>query len=123
MFFSEILKRASCTLCWYQRIFLFPQVFLFGTALLTEDSKIWKYSLPILVPGVFISAYHVLLYEGILPEPPSLCAAGVSCTTQYLRVLGIFSMPMLALIAGVVLSSISPLLMRIDRLQQHPQDA
>ncbi|KKP97651.1 MAG: putative disulfide formation protein [Candidatus Nomurabacteria bacterium GW2011_GWA1_36_15] len=52
LFYSEILGYAACFLCWLQRIFLFPQVVLFGMAYLKEDKKVAHYAFPLLFSGV-----------------------------------------------------------------------
>src|SRR5688572_10622372 len=82
LFFSEVLKYPPCTLCWYQRIFMMPLVFVFGSALWTNDNKYLKYSLPLTVVGLIIATYHNLLYYGIIPEGITPCTQGVSCTTK-----------------------------------------
>ena len=46
LFFSEIMNFIPCSLCWYQRIFMYPLVFLFLINLLFPDDKIFKYSFP-----------------------------------------------------------------------------
>src|SRR4029078_10292244 len=46
--YSEIVGFIPCYLCWYQRVFMFPLVFIFGAAIWTKDRKIVKYVLPLL---------------------------------------------------------------------------
>ena len=38
--YSEVVHFVPCQLCWFQRIFLFPQVFIFGVALWNNFSSI-----------------------------------------------------------------------------------
>src|SRR5512141_2845365 len=38
--YSEIVHFLPCYLCWWQRIFMFPLVFLFGVALWDKDRKV-----------------------------------------------------------------------------------
>ena len=42
LFFSEIMELAPCSLCWYQRIFLFPLVLLFTVGLYPADGKVTR---------------------------------------------------------------------------------
>ena len=42
LFFSEIMHFIPCSLCWYQRIFMYPLVLLFLVNLLYPDDKIFQ---------------------------------------------------------------------------------
>ena len=99
MFFSEIMNFAPCVLCWYQRICLFPLVIILLTGLFSFDKSVVKFALPLALLGWFIALYHNLLYSGIIPESIQPCSQGVSCTEDYIRLFGIFTIPMLSLMA------------------------
>src|SRR3989338_4944254 len=60
--YSEIINFIPCYLCWYQRIFLFPAVFIFGAAIWSKDRKIVKYVLPMLAVGFVMSVYQNFFY-------------------------------------------------------------
>ena len=98
LYFSEIMHLPPCSLCWYQRIFLFPLVFIFGVAIWHKDRKIVKYVLPLLSIGFLISVYQNFMYyfadTGNLPCD----ASGVSCYQHLVSEFGGYiSIPMLAL--------------------------
>ena len=38
--YSNIIGYIPCSLCWWQRIFLFPQIILLGMALIKKDFRI-----------------------------------------------------------------------------------
>jgi len=99
LFFSEIMNFAPCVLCWYQRICLFPMVLLFSIGLFSFDGSVVKYTLPLALVGWAIAFYHNLLYSGIIPESIQPCSQGVSCTEDYINLFGIFTIPMLSLVA------------------------
>lgn len=99
LFFSEIMNFIPCSLCWYQRIFMYSLVFLFLTNLLFPDDKIFKYSISLAVFGWIISIYHNLLMFGIIPEKLSPCIQGVPCSTQYINWLGFINIPLLSFFA------------------------
>src|SRR6185295_7978736 len=40
LFYSQIAGFPPCDLCWFQRIFMYPLVFLLGLALIKKDSRI-----------------------------------------------------------------------------------
>ena len=39
LFFSDIMQFVPCTMCWYQRIFMYPLVIIFLIALLYPDER------------------------------------------------------------------------------------
>ena len=103
LFFSEIMHFVPCSLCWYQRIFMYPLVFLFLINLLFPDDKLFKYAILLVVFGWIISIYHNLLMFGIIPEDLSPCVQGVPCSTVYLNWLGFITIPLLSFFAYTII--------------------
>ncbi len=99
LFFSEIMEFPPCTLCWYQRIFMFPLVLIFLTGLFPFDKNIIKYALPLALVGWGFAFYHYLLYSGIIPESLEPCSQGFPCSETYLDLFGFLTIPMLSLIS------------------------
>jgi disulfide bond formation protein DsbB len=103
LFFSQIMNFIPCSLCWYQRIFMYPLVFLFLINLLFPDDKIFKYSFPLVFIGWSISIYHNLLMYKIIPEDLSPCVQGVPCSTVYINWLGFITIPLLSFFAYTII--------------------
>ena len=99
LFFSEIMNFIPCSLCWYQRIFMYPLVFLFSINLLLPDDKICKYAFPLACIGWLISIYHNLLMFKIIPEKLSPCIQGVPCSVDYINWLDFITIPLLSFFA------------------------
>ena len=99
LFFSEVMALPPCSLCWYQRVFMFPLVFIFLTGLFPVDRNIIKYALPLALTGWGFAFYHYLLYSGFIPENLQPCSQGVSCSETYLDLFGFLTIPMLSLIS------------------------
>jgi len=98
--YSEIIHFLPCYLCWWQRVFMFPLVLMFGVALWDKDRKVMRYALPLLCVGTLISIYHNFFYY--FGEQSSLpCdASGVSCYQHIVSEFGGYiSIPMMALTA------------------------
>ncbi len=96
--YSEIIGFPPCVQCWYQRVFLFPQVFILGVALWEREKKVIKYAMPLLLSGFVVSIYQNFKYY--FGETSSLpCdASGVSCYQHLISEYGGYiSIPMLAL--------------------------
>lgn len=104
LYFSEVMGLPPCTLCWYQRLMMYPLVFVLLVGLLTHDSRLRAYSLPFSVTGLLIAAYHNLLYYGVIPEGVTQCAASVSCTARQVEWLGFITIPLLSLSAFTVIT-------------------
>ena len=98
LYFSEVMKFPPCTLCWYQRICIYPQVVIFGIALLTGDRGYRKYSQPLLALGLALAIYHNLLYFGFISQPLVPCTGTVSCSSKQLELFGFITIPLLSLV-------------------------
>lgn len=99
LFFSEFMDFVPCTMCWYQRIFMYPMVFIFLIGILEVDKGVVKYSIPLSVIGFLIAVYHNLLHFGIVPESATPCSQGVSCATKYIEWFGFVTIPFLSMVA------------------------
>lgn len=101
LFYSEIAGYAPCKLCWIQRIFMYPQVLLFGIALWKKDKKVWMYAVPLSVIGGAIAMYHYMLQIGILGKNLPCSSVGYSarCSEQFMLTFGYITIPMMAITA------------------------
>lgn len=101
LFYSEIAGFAPCDLCWWQRIFLYPQIIILALALFTKDKEAGKYVVALSAFGMCIAAYnHYLQFAGDATAP---CGAGaVSCAKRYVYEFGYITMPLMAFTAFAV---------------------
>lgn len=106
LFFSEVLKIPPCDLCWYQRIFIYPLVFMMPIAIFREDINGRLYAFSILVPGALIAGYHNLLYYGLIEKPLVPCKADVSCTSREFEFFGFLGIPLMSLLAFIAMLGI-----------------
>lgn len=103
LFYSDIAGFTPCTLCWYQRIFMYPQVILLGIALLKKDRSIIKYSLVLSGIGALIATYHYFLQTTKIEIIPcSAVGYSVSCTKTFVLRFGYITIPMMSLTAFVL---------------------
>ncbi|MAE96956.1 MAG: disulfide bond formation protein B [Deltaproteobacteria bacterium] len=98
LFFGEVMKLPPCTLCWYQRICLFPLTAILATGIILRDSRLPRYALPLVLVGLGFAVYHNLLYYGVIPETLSPCTQGVSCRTVQIEWLDFITIPLMALV-------------------------
>ena len=80
LFYEYVLKYAPCDLCWYQRIFLYPQVFMFAYAWCKKDRAVLPYILMLSLTGLAVALYHHMLQIGFdLLKPCSSAPFAVDC--------------------------------------------
>jgi len=79
LFFSQVTHREPCTLCWYQRIMMFPLAIILGIAAFRGAYRIVLYVLPLAILGLALSTYHVIMIYYYQKE--SFCPA---CTLKSL---------------------------------------
>lgn len=115
LYFSEIRMFQPCTLCWYQRILMYPMVIILGIAAYTNDQKVAKYSLGLSLIGGSISIYHILLQNVPAMKAMEVCTFGVPCSGKYINWFGFVSIPVLAFVAFAIIAGISAILIVRNR--------
>ncbi len=98
LFYSEIAGYAPCKLCWFQRIFMYPQTILLGIAVWRKDYQIVVYGLALSVIGSFIASYHYIMQLGFVPSLPcSAVGYSASCSPRFVLQFGYITIPLMAL--------------------------
>ncbi len=117
LYFSEVANYLPCTLCWYQRIAMYPLVLILGIAIFRRDIDVRIYAIPVAAIGAAIAAYHYLL-EWFPEIDTGACSAVIPCTQVWFREFGFVSLPLLALIAfGLIIT-----FLLIPLRQTHDED-
>jgi len=111
LFFSEVLGFIPCTLCWYQRILMYPLAIIIALGIIRRENDVHRYVLPFSIAGMAVSLYHYLLIKtDWFPPPP--CKTTGPCTVDYLNILGFINIPFMALTAFTIIT----LMMLMSRL-------
>ncbi len=100
LYYSEVRNYIPCTLCWYQRIAMYPLAFLLGIATWRGDLAIRPYALTLSLLGLFWSGYH-LLEQWVPGIAPSVCKGPIPCNVEYIPS---FPIPLQAGIAFLLIS-------------------
>jgi len=98
LYLSEYLHFTPCSLCWYQRIFMYPLTVLLGIASARRHAFIAAYALPLAIAGGCVSAYHIYVQEAPHGGAGPFCGP-TSCQDDVLNAFGFLTVPMLALAA------------------------
>ena len=114
LFYSEILGYLPCDMCWWQRIFLYPQVIILGITLWRFDKNVWMYTLALSLVGAAIALYQYLLQWGLAPSVGCPVGGAFDCSAKIVLGLGYVTIPMMAL-TGFVLMIILSLMYRTYR--------
>lgn len=96
LYFSEVLGYPPCTLCWYQRIAMYPLAPILGIAAVRRDLSIRPYAVVLAVSGAVISVYHYVI-QWVPNLDATACAVDNPCTAVFVREFGFVSIPFMAL--------------------------
>ena len=99
LFLSDVMQLAPCSLCWYQRIFMFPLVLILPAGLFPYDGKAVRFCLPLTLVGWGVSLFQVLLVAGFIPERITPCTQGVPCSEVQVEWFGFLNIPLLSFLA------------------------
>ena len=100
LFIGEVLGKMPCTLCWYQRIAMFPLVVILGVAALRDDAAACWTAAPLALAGLALAAWHSALFAGLIPQAVAPCTKdGPSCTDAAAQTVLGLALPYLSLAA------------------------
>jgi len=102
LFYSAIAGFAPCDLCWWQRIFLYPQTILLFTAFLKKDENMRLHCSVLSGVGAIIALYQTFLQFGVQSIVPC-STTGVSCSLVYFLEYGYITIPTMSLTVFVLL--------------------
>lgn len=103
LYFSQIAGFVPCTLCWYQRIAMYPLAVITLVGILKHDDRLAGYVLPFSLVGLGLSTYHYLIQLGVVAHPGA-CAIGVPCNARYVNYFGFVTIPLMALTAFFIIT-------------------
>ena len=99
LFFGEVMKLPPCSLCWYQRIFMFPMALVLPLGLFPFDRNIVRSVLPLAGLGGLRAVCRGLLVAGVIPERIAPCRQGVPCSETVIEWFGFVTIPLLSFAA------------------------
>ena len=103
LYFSEVADFVPCTLCWYQRIAMYPLAVILTIAAVRHDRSIRAYVVPLAGIGAVISLYHYVI-EWFPEAETGVCSTTIPCSVQWFDpVFGFVSLPFMALCGFVLI--------------------
>ncbi len=102
-FYGEFLGISPCSLCWYQRMALFPLVVILAMALYRGDRGVVLYVLPLAAMGGLIGAFQILQRHFVFLQGPSVCKFGIQCSRSLVQVFGLIDFSWLSTIGFLMI--------------------
>ena len=99
LFLSDVMQLPPCSLCWYQRIFMFSLAVVLAAGLFPLDRGVARYGLPLAALGWLFAGFHQLLIAGVIPRDLEPCTQGVPCSEVTIAWFGFVTIPTLSLLA------------------------
>ncbi len=106
LFFGEVMQLPPCSLCWYQRIFMFPMALILPFGLFPFERNVVRAVLPLPLFGGVIAAFQVLLVAGVIPKRLEPCKQGVPCSETVIEWFGFVTIPLLSLVAFATIAAL-----------------
>lgn len=95
LYMSEVANYVPCTLCWYQRIAMYPIALVMVVSLAVRDRGALRAALALSVTGLAVSIYHVQLQ--LFPDQSSnSCEITNPCTAKWVEAFGFITIPQMA---------------------------
>jgi len=108
LYYSEIAGFVPCTLCWYQRILMYPLTLIMLVGLIKQDGNLPDYVLPFSVLGMGFATYHYLIQVGVI-EHSAVCAVGIPCDLRWVNYFGFVTIPLMSLAAFTIITIVMSL--------------
>ncbi|WP_332689466.1 disulfide oxidoreductase [Halalkalibacter lacteus] len=115
LYFSQIRLYEPCTLCWYQRIVMYPLVVILVIGMIKKDANVALYSAVFSFIGICLSIYHYAIQKLAFFSQAVPACGRVPCTGQYINWFGFVTIPFLALTAFVIIFISSLVILKLAR--------
>ncbi len=105
LYLSEVAGYVPCTLCWYQRIAMYPLVVILGVATARRDRDAWRSVVPLSAIGAGVAVWHIAIERN--PGLGGVCDPAAPCTILWVQELGFLTLPTMAFIGFVAAAVLS----------------
>ncbi len=95
--YSDLVGFPPCDLCWWQRIFMYPQLVIVALALYRKDKTVIGYLIPLSAMGAFVALFQSFLQWGFSFGLSGGCAAvGGECAKVYFTQYSYITIPFMS---------------------------
>jgi disulfide bond formation protein DsbB len=103
LYYSEVAHFEPCSLCWYQRIAVYPLVVILLVGGITRDRFVARYALPLTVAGAILAVYNYLVQ--LFPGIEVACSTSVSCSIVDVEAFGFLTLPLMSLVGFAAITA------------------
>ncbi len=96
LFYQFGMGLVPCELCWFQRICMYPLVFVIGVSLWRKQPDAFYYAIPLCLIGAAVSIYQ---YYSQMFSVVLSCSGGTDCSQIQAMAFGYMTIPLMALTA------------------------
>ena len=94
--YSNIIGFPPCDLCWYQRIFMYPQAIILFVAMRRKDKGIIDYLVPLSILGAVVSLYQSFVQWGFGGSLFACTAVGSACAKVFVLEYSYITIPFMS---------------------------
>lgn len=105
LIYSEVYNFPPCSLCWFQRVFLFAQVPLLAVALYEKNTRVALTGMVFSVSGLIFSLYQHYLQMGGKGACPT-SGPGIDCAERFFYEFGFLTFPLMSALVFFFLFSL-----------------
>ncbi len=103
LYYSEGAGFEPCSLCWYQRIALYPLVVILLVGAVTHDRLVARYALPLTIAGASLAVYNYFVQ--LFPAIEVACSTTVSCSVIDVEAFGWLTLPLMSLVGFAAITA------------------
>ena len=106
LIYSDIIGYEPCKLCWFQRIFIYPEVIILGMALWRKEYIVKLYGIVLAIIGGLIALFHYVGQLGWNPFGLECLVIGYSssCAKNFVLQFGYITIPLMAVSACALIA-------------------
>lgn len=98
LIYTDVVGYFACDLCWWQRIFMYPQLVLVAVALYKKDRSIIDYLVPLSSLGALVALFQSFIQWGFSFGIAGGCVAvGGECAKVYFTQYSYITIPVMSL--------------------------
>ena len=120
IYISEGLGLENCTLCWLQRMCMYPLAIILGMAAYNHSYAIIPYVMPQVYIGFALASYQTGLQANVFNDFLSFCQGSSSCLEPSNIGLGFVTLPALSTCAFCIIMGCLVFSNRIAQLKPQP---
>jgi len=124
LYYSGVAGFVPCTLCWYQRIAMYPIALLSAIALFRHDGRhAAPYIAALAWAGLALGLFQINLQAGVVAPADGICGVGEGCDVPPFVTLGFVTIPVAsAAVFATILAALDLARRALRRSEHHAAD-